>query len=188
MPDRIAYSQMTVERVLSKDAATPDRIRRTDDCTGASRSPPRLHCNSGDCSRRRCCWRPEHVVRRRYRRAHGSHRDAANFARQGLEGRGACLGPSLAALAVTALALAANLAAAALLASTILFYVVLYKAWLKRATQQNIVIGGAAGALPPVIGWAAATGQAGLEPLVLFPYYLPLDTTPFLGPRAQPHR
>ena len=70
--------------------------------------------------------------------------------------------------AVAALALATNLAAAALLACTILFYVVVYTAWLKRSTSQNIVIGGAAGALPPVIGWAAATGQAGLEPLLLF--------------------
>jgi heme o synthase len=74
----------------------------------------------------------------------------------------------LGVIAVTALALATNLAAAALLACTILFYVVVYTAWLKRATQQNIVIGGAAGALPPVIGWAAATGQVGLEPLALF--------------------
>ena len=74
----------------------------------------------------------------------------------------------LGVIAITALALAANLAAAALLASTILFYVLVYTVWLKRATPQNIVIGGAAGALPPVIGWSAATGQAGLEPLVLF--------------------
>jgi protoheme IX farnesyltransferase len=71
-------------------------------------------------------------------------------------------------IAVTALALVTNLMAAALLAGTILFYVVVYTAWLKRTTQQNIVIGGAAGALPPVIGWAAATGQIGLEPLALF--------------------
>jgi protoheme IX farnesyltransferase len=74
----------------------------------------------------------------------------------------------LGVIAVAALALTTNLAAAALLASTILFYVVVYTAWLKRATPQNIVIGGAAGALPPVIGWAAATGQIGFEPLVLF--------------------
>src|SRR4029077_18867193 len=66
------------------------------------------------------------------------------------------------------LALATNLTAAALLACTIVFYVVVYTAWLKRATRQNIVIGGAAGALPPVIGWAAATGRIGLEPLTLF--------------------
>jgi protoheme IX farnesyltransferase len=64
--------------------------------------------------------------------------------------------------------LATNLTAAALLACTILFYIVVYTAWLKRATRQNIVIGGAAGALPPVIGWAAATGVVGLEPLTLF--------------------
>jgi protoheme IX farnesyltransferase len=78
------------------------------------------------------------------------------------------VGLFLGAIAVATLALATNLAAAALLAGTILFYVVVYTAWLKRATQQNIVIGGAAGALPPVIGWAAATGQTGVEPLVLF--------------------
>jgi heme o synthase len=69
---------------------------------------------------------------------------------------------------VIVLALAANLAAAGLLAFTILFYVVVYTAWLKRRTPHNIVIGGAAGALPPVIGWAAATGDIGPEPLVLF--------------------
>src|SRR5438874_6330684 len=61
-----------------------------------------------------------------------------------------------------------NLAAAALLASTVFFYVVIYTMWLKRRTPQNIVIGGAAGALPPVIGWVAATGTVGLEPLLLF--------------------
>jgi heme o synthase len=74
----------------------------------------------------------------------------------------------LGVMAVTVLALAANVAAAALLAFTILFYVVVYTSWLKRATSQNIVIGGAAGALPPVIGWTATTGQTGIEPLVLF--------------------
>ncbi|MGY4480194.1 heme o synthase [Bradyrhizobium sp. USDA 3364] len=74
----------------------------------------------------------------------------------------------LSGFAVGGLALATNLAAAALLAGTILFYIVAYTAWLKRATPQNIVIGGAAGALPPVIGWAAATGNVGLEPLALF--------------------
>jgi heme o synthase len=74
----------------------------------------------------------------------------------------------LGGFAVAVLALATNLTAAALLACTILFYIVVYTAWLKRTTRQNIVIGGAAGALPPVIGWAAATGEVGLEPLTLF--------------------
>src|ERR1700682_2434486 len=74
----------------------------------------------------------------------------------------------LAGFAVVVLALATNLTAAAPLAGPILFYVVVYTAWLKRATPQNIVIGGAAGALPPVIGWAAANGEVGLEPLTLF--------------------
>ncbi|WP_456686415.1 heme o synthase, partial [Bradyrhizobium sp. P5_C11_2] len=70
--------------------------------------------------------------------------------------------------AVVVLGMATNLLAAALLAGTILFYIVVYTAWLKRTTPQNIVIGGAAGALPPVVGWAAATGDIGVEPLALF--------------------
>ena len=70
--------------------------------------------------------------------------------------------------AIVVLALALNVTAAALLAFAIFFYVVVYTMWLKRRTPQNIVIGGAAGALPPVIGWAAATGEIGLEPFILF--------------------
>jgi protoheme IX farnesyltransferase len=70
--------------------------------------------------------------------------------------------------AILALGTLLNMAAAALLAFTIFFYVVVYTMWLKRRTPQNIVIGGAAGALPPVIGWVAAAGNVGLEPLILF--------------------
>jgi heme o synthase len=77
-------------------------------------------------------------------------------------------GLMLAGGAVVALATVANALAAGLLAFTIFFYVVIYTAWLKRRTPQNIVIGGAAGALPPVVGWAAATGDIGLAPIVLF--------------------
>lgn len=66
------------------------------------------------------------------------------------------------------MALAVNFVAAALLASAILFYVFVYTMWLKRSTPQNIVIGGAAGAFPPMIGWAAVTGDVGVEALVLF--------------------
>jgi protoheme IX farnesyltransferase len=77
-------------------------------------------------------------------------------------------GLALAESAVAVLALVVSVKAAALLAFTIFFYVVVYTMWLKRQTPQNIVIGGAAGALPPVIGWAAATGEIGLEPLILF--------------------
>jgi heme o synthase len=84
------------------------------------------------------------------------------------QGEALALGLVLAGGSVVMLALAANLVAAGLLAFTILFYVVVYTMWLKRRTPHNIVIGGAAGALPPVIGWAAATGDIGLEPLVLF--------------------
>ncbi|MFC7536014.1 heme o synthase [Sphingomonas sp. GCM10030256] len=64
--------------------------------------------------------------------------------------------------------LAANHLAAAILAVSILFYVLIYTVWLKRRTPQNIVIGGAAGAFPPLIGWAAATGEIALLPVLLF--------------------
>jgi heme o synthase len=74
----------------------------------------------------------------------------------------------LASSAVAVLAVALNLKAAALLTFAIFFYVVVYTMWLKRSTPQNIVIGGAAGALPPVIGWVAASGEIALEPFVLF--------------------
>ena len=74
----------------------------------------------------------------------------------------------LAACSVAVLGFAVNIAAAALLAFTIFFYVVVYTMWLKRRTPQNIVIGGAAGAFPPVIGWVAASGGFGVEPLILF--------------------
>jgi hypothetical protein len=70
--------------------------------------------------------------------------------------------------AVLTLGTLLNMAAAALLAFTIFFYVAVYTMWLKRRTPHNIVIGGAAGALPPVIGWVAVTGNVGLEPLILF--------------------
>ena len=73
-----------------------------------------------------------------------------------------------ATFAVMTLALATNYLAAGLLAGAVLFYVFVYTIWLKRRTPQNIVIGGAAGALPPVIGWAAATGTIDLFPLLLF--------------------
>jgi heme o synthase len=77
-------------------------------------------------------------------------------------------GLALGGAAVVALGLAANVMASVLLAFAIFFYVVVYTTWLKRRTPQNIVIGGAAGALPPVIGWAAATGGVTIEPLILF--------------------
>jgi len=64
--------------------------------------------------------------------------------------------------------LATNLAATLILAGSILFYVLVYTMWLKRRTPQNIVIGGAAGAFPPLIGWAAVTGSVDLMPLLMF--------------------
>jgi protoheme IX farnesyltransferase len=78
------------------------------------------------------------------------------------------LGLILAAGSVAGLALCANITAAALLAFTIFFYVVVYAMWLKRSTPQSIVIGGAAGASPPVIGWLAASGTVGYEASLMF--------------------
>jgi len=77
-------------------------------------------------------------------------------------------GMTLAVGSVAVLGLVANWLAAALLAVTIFFYVAIYTMRLKRTTPQNIVIGGAAGAFPPMIGWAAATGTIGLESVLLF--------------------
>lgn len=78
------------------------------------------------------------------------------------------LGLALSGLSIVMLGLVANLLAAALLAFTIFFYIVIYSLWLKRVTPQNIVIGGAAGALPPIIGWAAASGSVSLEAWLMF--------------------
>ena len=77
-------------------------------------------------------------------------------------------GVLLAGFSVILMGLATNLVAAATLAMSIAFYVFIYTAWLKRRTPQNIVIGGAAGAFPPVIGWAAATGHVSMLPILLF--------------------
>jgi len=78
------------------------------------------------------------------------------------------LGVGLSLLSVPMLALFANLAAAALLAFTIFFYAVIYTMYLKRATPQNIVIGGAAGAFPPMIGWLAVSDELTLAPILMF--------------------
>ncbi len=77
-------------------------------------------------------------------------------------------GVGLSVFSVLLLGLATNYLAAAILAVSILFYVFVYTVWLKRRTPQNIVIGGAAGAFPPLIGWAAATGEVSTLPILLF--------------------
>ena len=83
-------------------------------------------------------------------------------------GEALAFGLTLSVFAVVVLGLLVNVLAAALLAFTIFFYAVVYTMWLKRSTPQNIVIGGAAGAFPPMIGWAAVTGSMSLEPVLLF--------------------
>jgi protoheme IX farnesyltransferase len=84
------------------------------------------------------------------------------------EGEALGFGVALAGFSVVMLWLATNWVAAAILAFTIFFYVVIYTMWLKRWTPQNIVIGGAAGAFPPMIGWAAATGTVSIESVLMF--------------------
>jgi protoheme IX farnesyltransferase len=83
-------------------------------------------------------------------------------------GEALSLGVALSGLSVMMLALTANLLSAGLLAFTIFFYAVIYSMWLKRSTPQNIVIGGAAGAFPPVIGWVIATGSFSVEAWLMF--------------------
>ncbi len=77
-------------------------------------------------------------------------------------------GIALSILSTTILYFSSNLISSFLLACTISFYFFIYTVWLKRKTPQNIVIGGAAGALPPVIGWTITTGQISIEPIILF--------------------
>tara|TARA_B100001029_G_C15049085_1_gene449337 strand:+ start:768 stop:1613 length:846 start_codon:yes stop_codon:yes gene_type:complete len=77
-------------------------------------------------------------------------------------------GVVLSVISVSMLYYFANLISSILLASTIGFYFFIYTVWLKRKTSQNIVIGGAAGALPPVIGWTISTGTVSIEPIILF--------------------
>jgi protoheme IX farnesyltransferase len=83
-------------------------------------------------------------------------------------GEALAFGLTLAGFSVVTLGLLVNTISAALLAFTIFFYAVVYTAWLKRLTPQNIVIGGGAGAFPPMIGWAAVTGSISLESVLLF--------------------
>jgi protoheme IX farnesyltransferase len=83
-------------------------------------------------------------------------------------GEALAVGLALSGISVVMLALATNILAGALLAFTIFFYAVVYSMWLKRSTPQNIVIGGAAGAFPPMIGWVAATGSVSMEAALMF--------------------
>jgi heme o synthase len=83
-------------------------------------------------------------------------------------GEALAVGLALSGISVVMLALATNILAGALLAFTIFFYAVVYSMWLKRSTPQNIVIGGAAGAFPPMIGWVAATGSVSVEAGLMF--------------------
>jgi protoheme IX farnesyltransferase len=83
-------------------------------------------------------------------------------------GEALAFGLTLSGFSVVILGVLVNVLSAALLAFTIFFYAVVYTMWLKRSTPQNIVIGGAAGAFPPMIGWAAVTGSLSLEPILLF--------------------
>ena len=90
-------------------------------------------------------------------------------------------GVGLAVFSVILMDLAANHLAAAILAISILFYVLVYTVWLKRRTAQNIVIGGAAGAFPPLIGWVAVTGDVQLAAGAALRDHLPVDPAAFLG-------
>jgi heme o synthase len=78
------------------------------------------------------------------------------------------IGLALSGFSIVMLGLATNLLAAGLLAFTIFFYAIVYSMWLKRSTPQNIVIGGAAGAFPPIIGWVCATGSVSIEACLMF--------------------
>ena len=113
--------------------------------------------------------RRQPLVRPRHRRADGAHRRPADPRRARLAARGAAsFGCLLAALSLLELSLTVNPLAAALSFSGFLGYVFVYTVWLKRRTPQNIVIGGAAGAVPPLVGWAAVTGSVSGTAVILF--------------------
>ena len=105
-----------------------------------------------------------------------------------LPGEALGFGLALAVGSVLVLGLLVNIVAAALLAFTIFFYAVIYTMWLKRSTPQNIVIGGAAGAFPPMIGWAAVTGSVDSRLDRAVPHHLHVDAAAFLGAGAVPRR
>jgi protoheme IX farnesyltransferase len=102
----------------------------------------------------------DELMRRTRRRPIPAHRVSTRFA--------IALGVALNAVAFAVLWLGANLLAALLAVSGTLFYIFVYTLWLKRTTSQNIVIGGAAGAIPPLVGWAAVTGSLDLPAWLLF--------------------
>ena len=146
---------------------------------------PVIGCHGVDVhrDRRGRVRRAEHVVRGRHRRDHVAHRQAPDPARPY---------PAAARCSASRLFLAvvfgdwlwacwSTVLSAALLAFTIFFYAVIYSMWLKPSTPQNIVIGGAAGAFPPMIGWAAATGTVGARTGRDVPDHLRLDAAAFLG-------
>ena len=113
--------------------------------------------------------RDQQLVRRRHRPPDGAHPAAARRPSGRIEPAEAlAVGVTLAIISVMLMGLALNWLAAALLALTIAFYVFVYTMWLKRRTPQNIVIGGAAGALPPMVAWAAVTGEVALLPVLMF--------------------
>jgi protoheme IX farnesyltransferase len=116
------------------------------------------------------------AVMSRTRSAHSARRDRT--------GRGAGLRHGLSVGSVVRSALLANWVAGGVLAFTIFFYAVIYTMWLKRSTPQNIVIGGAAGAFPPMIGWAAVTGSVIAGKRRPVPDHLHVDAAAFLGAGA----
>jgi protoheme IX farnesyltransferase len=124
------------------------------------------------------------MVRGRSRRQDEAHRRIGRCRPGAWIASRRCISAWGSAGSVLTMGLAVNLLAAAILAVSILFYVLVYTVWLKRRTPQNIVIGGAAGAFPPLIGWAAATGRIDVLPVLLFADHLPVDAAAFLGALA----
>jgi 4-hydroxybenzoate polyprenyltransferase len=117
-----------------------------------------------------------------------AHRKTADPGRKDHTRRSAGFGITAVDRVRSVLGLLVNWFAGALLAFTIFFYAVIYTMWLKRSTPQNIVIGGAAGAFPPMIGWAAVTGIDQLGKRRSVPDHLHVDAAAFLGAGAVQER
>ena len=159
------YLELTKPKVQSLLLLTTiaDDVRRRRPLARAGRADLPGRLSVGGRRRRR-----QPLVRPRHRRAHGAHRDRPIPAGRVSPRAALAFGCALAGLSLLELSLTVNVLAAGLSFAGFLGYVFVYTVWLKRRTPQNIVIGGAAGAVPPLVGWAAVTGSVSGTAVILF--------------------
>ena len=172
---------VAADQAAGDDTGRLHRALRPAGGAGCDRSGDRLHRGAVHRSGRRGGRRAQPVVRGRYRRDDAPHPRSAVACRADDAPGGAALRRRYRGFFGAADGAGGRMLAAAILLASILFYVLVYTVWLKRRTPQNIVIGGAAGAFPPLIGWVAATGRIELDAGAAVRDDLPVDAAAFLG-------